>query len=119
MTVTVSGADGEIIEFVVTGRLTEEELASAQQAAADVIRERGRVRILVNTEGFEGWQQGGSWDDFSFQEQFDRYIEKMAFIGDRKWEDMVRLFSNEAFRAFPIEYFDSDDAEQARAWLSS
>ena len=119
MTVEVLGVSDGVIEFAVSGKLTEQELASAQQSAANAIREHGKVRILVNAEGFDGWEQGGAWDDFSFEEEFDPYIEKMAFVGDRKWEELVLVFSNKAFREFPIEYFDTVDAEQARAWLSA
>lgn len=119
MTVDVLGVSNGVIEFAVTGKLTEQELATAQQSAADVIREHGKVRILVNAADFDGWEAGGSWDDFSFEEEFDPYIEKMAFIGDRKWEDLVLVFTNKEFRAFPMEYFDSADADQARAWLTT
>ena len=119
MTVEVLGVSEGIVEFSVTGKLTEQELASAQQSAADFIREHGKVRILINAEGFDGWEQGGSWNDFSFEEEFDPFIEKMAFIGDRKWEDLVLVFSNKGFREFPMEYFDIADADQARAWLSA
>jgi len=117
MPVKVLGVSDGVIEFSVSGKLSEQELASAQRAAADVIREQGKVRILVNTEGFAGWEQGGSWDDFSFEEQFDPFIEKMAFIGDRKWEELVLVFSNKSLREFPIEYFGTADAESARTWL--
>ena len=119
MPVEVLGVSDGVIEFAVTGKLSEQALSDAQQAAAAVIREHGSVRILVNAERFDGWEQGGDWDDFSFEEKFDPYIKKMAFIGDRKWEDLVLVFSNKAFREFPIEYFDSADADFARAWLSA
>jgi hypothetical protein len=119
MTVEVLGVSEGVVEFAVTGKLTEQDLASAQQSAADVIRGHGKVRILINAEGFDGWEQGGSWDDFSFEEEFDPYIGKMAIVGDRKWEELVLIFSNKAFRQFPIEYFGSSESEQARAWLMS
>lgn len=119
MTVQVLGVSGGVVEFAVTGKLSESALAEAQQAAADVIRQQGKVRILVNAENFDGWEQGGAWDDFSFEEQFDPYIEKMAIVGDRKWEELVLVFSNKGFRQFPIEYFGSAESEQARAWLMS
>jgi hypothetical protein len=119
MTVEVLDISDGVISLKVTGKLTEAELAEAQQNTANVIREQGKVRIFIDTTAFEGWEQGGSWDDFSFEEQFDPYIEKMAFVGDRQWEDLILVFSNKAFRQFPIEYFDASDAEQARAWLAS
>jgi len=119
MTVEVLGVSDRVVSLKVTGKLTEQELAAAQQATAKVIREQGKVRILVNAEDFEGWEQGGSWDDFSFEEEFDPYIEKMAFVGDRKWEDLVLVFSSKAFRQFPIEYFGPSESEKAHAWLTS
>ena len=119
MTVQVLGVSDGVIEFAVNGKLRESEFADAQKAAADVIHQQGRIRILVNAQNFDGWEQGGTWDDFSFEEEFDPYIEKMAFVGDRRWEELVLLFSNKAFRQFPIEYFGSSESEQARAWLLS
>jgi len=101
MAVEVLGISDGVIEFAVSGKLTEQGLSSAQQAAADAIRQHGKIRILVNAGGFDGWEQGGSWDDFSFEEEFDPFIEKMAFIGDRKWEELVLVFSNKSFREFP------------------
>lgn len=119
MTVEVLRVGDGVIEFAVSGKLTEQQLAGAQKRVADLVRQQGKVRILVNTEGFDGWEQGGTWDDFSFEEEFDPFIEKMAFIGDRKWEELILVFSNKAFREFPIEYFDSADADMARAWLNA
>lgn len=119
MPVEVLGFSERVISLKATGKLTETELAAAQQATAGLIRKHGKVRILVDTGDFNGWAQGGSWDDFSFEEEFDPYIEKMAFVGDRRWEELVLVFSNEALRQFPIEYFASSDSEQARAWIES
>ena len=119
MTVQVLGVSEGVVEFVVTGKLSESGLADAQQATADVIHQQGKVRILVNAENFDGWEQGGAWDDFSFEEAFDPSIEKMAIVGDRKWEELALVFSNKDLRQFPIEYFGSSESEQARAWLMS
>lgn len=119
MTVEVLDISAGVISLKVTGKLSESELAAAQQGTAQVIREQGKVRIFIDATDFEGWEQGGSWDDFSFEEEFDPYIEKMAFVGDRKWEELILVFSNKAFRQFPIEYFDAAESEQARAWLTS
>ena len=119
MTVEVLGISDGVIEFAVTGKLSEKELAAAQQTAAEVIRRDGKVRLLINAERFDGWEQGGSWSDFSFEEDFDPFIEKMAFVGDRRWEELILVFSNKAFREFPIEYFGPHEAGQARDWVKS
>jgi len=119
MTVEVLGVDGNVVSIKVTGKLTETELASTQQATAGVIRELGKVRIFIDAGNFDGWEQGGSWNDFSFEDEFDPYIEKMAIVGDSKWEELILVFSNKGFREFPIEYFDSAESRQALSWIKS
>ncbi len=59
--------------------------------------------MLVLTDNFEGWERGGAWNDFSFSDS-DASIERMAIVGDRKWEDLALLFTAKGLRAFPIEY---------------
>jgi hypothetical protein len=106
-----------IVMLTVSGTLTEPELARAQQEMADTIRTHGKVRILVLAGDFSGWERGGDWDDFSFQQEFDQYIEKMAIVGDTRWEDLALIFVGQGLRGFPIEYFESAGLERARDWL--
>ncbi|GAB4343836.1 MAG: hypothetical protein Kow0099_22630 [Candidatus Abyssubacteria bacterium] len=106
-----------IMTVKVTGRLTESELVGVQKRATEIIRAQGKTRILVVVEQFDGWQRGGQWNDFSFQEQADPYIEKMAIVGEQQWRDLALVFTTESMRPFPIKYFPPDETAKARAWL--
>jgi len=115
----------EIIDYTagilaarITGMLTHPELVALQQAASDLIRQQGKVRLLLVTENFGGWQRGGDWGDLSFQLEHDAHIEKMAIVGEKKWEDLALIFASKGFRSFPIEYFPATDVAKARAWLA-
>jgi hypothetical protein len=119
MSAEIKSVSHGILTINISGRLSEADMAGLQQAAADVIRTQGRVRILVLTENFTGWESGGTWDDFSFQEQYDPYIEKMAIVGDRQWEDLALVFTSKGLRKFPIEYFTPVEVEAAQNWLMS
>jgi hypothetical protein len=110
--------DGKLLTFEVSGTLTEAELKDAQARAAALIRRKGKVRVLVLAEHFRGWQRGGEWNDFSFQEEADPAIEKMAIVGDPKIRDAALLFVGQGARPFPIAYFASTELESARAWLA-
>jgi len=107
-----------VITARITGKLTQPELALLQKAAGELIKQHGKVRILVVTESFEGWQRGGSWGDLSFQLEHDAEIERMAIVGDRKWEDLTLVFAAKGLRKFPIEYFEPGELSRARAWLA-
>ena len=111
-------SDG-IVTMKVSGTLTESELGQAQQAMAKIIRAQGKVRILVLTENFSGWEKGGDWADLSFQEEFDPCIEKMAIVGEKRWEELAMIFVASGLRTFPIEYFVSGELDKARAWLKA
>ena len=108
-----------VLTVKVTGQLTEPEVNAAQSRVAGIIRALGKVRILIRAEEFAGWEKGGKWNDFSFQEQNDPYIEKMAIVGDRRWEDLALAFTASFVRPFPVEYFSSAELAAARAWLAA
>ncbi len=111
-------ADG-ILTVRITGKLTHPELRAAQKSAATILKQQGRMSILVLGENFEGWERGGDWGDLSFQLDHDASIEKMAIVGERKWEDLSLIFAGKEFRKFPIEYFQPGDLTKARAWLAA
>ena len=111
-------ADG-VVTLKISGKLTQAELASIQSATAELIRAGGRWRILVLTENFSGWELGGEWNDFSVQSENDPRIEKMAIVGERRWEELSLIFTAKDLRPFPIEYFEPAQLSRARAWLMS
>jgi len=114
----ITNSENGVVAIKVTGKLAEAELAAVQQRVAEIIRVKGKIRILVQTESFEGWDRG-KWDDFSMQEKNDVYIEKMAIVGDKQWQDLALIFTAKGLRPFPIEYFAPGELAKARAWLAS
>jgi len=113
----IANVSGRVLTLKVSGLLTQPELKSMQGAAAALFGEDGQWRILVLAEGFLGWERGGTWDDFSFQSEHDVHIERMAIVGERKWEELALLFTAKGLRSFPIQYFDPAQLAAARAWL--
>jgi hypothetical protein len=108
-----------ILTWRVTGLLKHSEFSAAQKQAADLIQQQGKVRFLVLIENFIGTDQAGDWGDISFQVHNDKFIEKIAIVGDRKWEDLVSLFTGRGVRRVPIEYFPPCDLAKAKTWLAA
>jgi hypothetical protein len=119
MTVKVAGVQDGILTLVVSGRLTHGELAAAQAEASRIIATSGRIRVLVLAQDFAGWEKGGQWSDFSFQQAHDDDIGRMAIVGDEQWRDLTLLFTSQGLRPFPIEYFPPARVDDARSWLSA
>jgi len=114
----ITDSENGIVTMQVTGKLAEADLAKVQQRVATIIRGEGKIRILVLAESFEGWDRG-KWNEFAFQERNDPYIEKMAIVGDKQWQDLALMFTAKGLRPFPIEYFAPGELAKARAWLAS
>jgi hypothetical protein len=107
-----------LVTVRIGGIVTPAEQARGQQAVAEAIQKQGKVKVLVLAQGFQGWSWSkGDWSDVSFQAQYDVSIEKMAFVGDRKWDDLARVFTGKGLRQVPIEFFP--DEEKARVWLDA
>lgn len=118
MTAEIAAVENRTVTVRITARLTQSELAAIQKETGAIIERLGRVRILVLAEHFQGWEEGGQWNDFSFQDAHDQHIERMAIVGDEKWQDLALLFASQGLRPFPIEFFPPERLAEARAWLS-
>jgi len=108
-----------VLTIRISGKLRQAELAAAQKSAAELLRKRGGSRLLVLAEEFEGWEKGGDWGDLSGQEQLDAQIERMAIVGEKRWEDVALLFTCKGVRHIEIEYFSPTELPRARSWLST
>jgi hypothetical protein len=112
----ISVTDG-IMTIKVMGLFTYPEQIALQKASIDNIPKQGKISILYLLEDFQGWSKDDNWEDVSFQEKSDPYIQKMAIVGEEKWQDLALMSVGFGFRSFPIEYFQADELEQAKAWL--
>src|SRR5690349_17359378 len=111
----VNAADNDILTIKITGKLSAPELIGVRKTAAELLRQKDHSKLLVLIQNFEGWNKGGDWGDLSGQAELDPNVEKMAIVGDKKWEDFALIFAGQGLRRFPIEYFD--DPNKAQAWL--
>jgi hypothetical protein len=89
------------------------------QIAKESIEREGQVHALIILEAFEGWERHEDWGDVSFMSEQGQHIEKMAIVGDEKWQDDAVAFTAKGFRATAIEFFTPSRLNEARTWLSS
>ena len=110
---------GCLLIVKITGKLSKPEIDASQKEAIAVIRREGRARILIVGEDFEGWEEKGNWGDLSFMMKYDPQIERIAIVGEKKWEDLVFAFTGKGMRSAQVEYFLPGQLGAARAWVTS
>ena len=108
---------GKFLTFRITGKLAQSELAAAQKNAVEILQKQGRKRVLVLAESFEGWGEG-DWGDLSGQIMLEPYLDRLAIVGEKKWESLTLLFTGKGIRRVPVEYFCTGDRDKAEAWLA-
>lgn len=110
-------ASGKLIEVRLTGKLTKEAYEKLVPVVDEQIKEFGKVRFLVILEDFHGWTMGALWEDTKFDLAHWRDIEKLAIVGETKWEEGMAAFCK-PFTTAKIKYFDHAKLEDARKWIA-
>jgi hypothetical protein len=65
---------------------------------------------------FHGWSMGALWEDLKFDLRHYEHIDRIAFVGEKKWERGMALFCR-MFTAADIRDFDLSETDEAEAWL--
>jgi len=102
----------------ITGALRKEELDAVQAAGIKKLIADETVRVLVMVEeDFCGWVGDEVWHDVTFMVEHGDRIEKIAIVGDPRWETGMLMFTGAGFRRAPVKYFTRDQLAEARGWL--
>jgi hypothetical protein len=82
------------------------------------IHTHGKVRLLAHFEDFHGWDLHALWDDTKFSTKHCAEVERIALVGDKKWEEWMAKVCR-PFTLAKIEYFDASNIDGAWAWLEA
>jgi hypothetical protein len=105
-----------ILEVKVTGKFEKEDYQTFGRQVEDLIRSQGKIRVLFLMEEFHGWSIGGLWEDLKFDAKHFNDIERLALVGDRKWEKGMAEFCK-PFTTAKVHYFDMEQMSDAKAWI--
>jgi hypothetical protein len=104
------------LEVQATGKLTKEFYQELVPAVEAQIEEFGKLRILFVMRDFHGGTAGAIWEDLKFDLKHWKDIERLAIVGENKWEQGMAAFCK-PFTKASIRYFEHGQLENARQWL--
>jgi hypothetical protein len=107
---------GNLVAVQVTGKLVKADYERCVAEFDRLIRQHGKVSLLFELSDFHGWEVGALWDEIKLDMKHFADIERLAVVGDKKWEkDMVAFYR--PFTEATVRYFDQGNAADARKWL--
>ena len=110
--------DTFFIKLKINGKLTHEDYKLMIPIIENAIKgvEKPEIKVIVDAIDFDGWDMEALWDDLKFGLGHIELFDKIAFVGNKKWEEYAIKISN-WFMIGDIEYFQNMD--DARDWLNS
>ena len=108
--------DGKILAVHVSGKLEKTDYAHFVPEFERLVRQHGKLRVLFDMTGFHGWEASALWEDIKFDVKHFADIERLAMVGEAKWQQGMAAFCK-PFTKATGRYFGHADAAEARQWL--
>ena len=111
-----SESEARIVSLALTGKLDKTDYEAFMPKIEEQIKQRGKIRLLVELIDFHGWKFSGLIEDTKFGFRHFNDIDRLAIVGDRKWEKGMATFCK-PFTTASIRYFEHEELEDAKTWL--
>jgi hypothetical protein len=106
---------GKVLGIKVIGELTHADYQQLVSTLEELITEHGKVRVLVELEDCDGWDDlDAAWDDLKLWLERRGEVDRCAVVGERKWQERLMQLS---WPFFTKQYFDKAELEQAWKWV--
>jgi hypothetical protein len=108
--------EGNVMRVDASGRLTQSDYDQLIPNWEAFIARHGRVRLLFVMHDFHGWDPHAAWDDFRFGIEHQKSVERIAMVGEKKWQQWMTKIASWFVRA-DVRYFDASQEDQAERWI--
>src|SRR5215471_14969201 len=95
---------GKVVEIHLSGKLTKTDYEDFVPEVDWLINKHSKIRVLVDMADFHGWTPGALWEDIKFDAKHFSDIERIAMVGEKKWQKGMSQFCR-PFTAAKIRYF--------------
>ena len=113
---TIETGSPKVVGLKLTGKLHDEDYRRFVPMIESILTAEGKVRLFVQFEEFQGWDMHAAWDDFKFALKHYSDFERIAMVGDRRWEKWMASVCK-PFTKAKVKYFDRSEVDAAWTWL--
>jgi hypothetical protein len=110
------GGGGKVLGFRLSGKLHDEDYKQFVPAIDAAVGQHGKVRLLAEFHDFHGWDLHALWDDIKFATTHCTKVERIALVGEKKWEEWMAKVCK-PFTMATVKYFDASQLDAAWNWV--
>ena len=107
---------GKILVVKVSGKALKSDYDHYVPEFERLLQQHGKLRVMLDMTDFHGWDAGALWEDIKFDIKHFADIERLAMVGEKKWQQGMATFCK-PFTKATIRYFAHSEAAEARKWL--
>ena len=111
-------SEGANLGFKLSGKLHDEDYKHFVPIVEAAVKVHGKVRMLAQFEDFHGWDLKALWDDIKFATEHCTKVERIAMVGEKKWEEWMAKVCK-PFTMAHVKYFDHQEIDAAWKWLKA
>jgi hypothetical protein len=109
-------SDDHYLEIQLHGKLEKRDYELLVPEFETLLRQHGKLRLLVVLENFSGWTAGALWEDLKFEFRHFQDVERIAIVGEKNWHEAMAMFCK-PFTTAAVKYFHLFELSDAREWL--
>jgi hypothetical protein len=107
----------KVLGFKLSGKLHDEDYKHFVPLVDEAIARDGKARLVAQFHDFQGWDAHALWDDIKFSTTHCTKIERIALVGEKKWEEWMAKVCK-PFTMAKVKYFDAAQAGDAWKWAA-
>lgn len=105
-----------VVSLQVIGSLRQKDYDLFAAQLDSLIRQHGKLRVLVELVDFQGWTAGAAWKEVKLAIKHFDDIERVAIVGENRFERGMTGLAG-AFTSAKVRYFDVERREEAESWI--
>lgn len=107
----------DVVEFYVSGTLTGDDYDRLVPVLERLAAERGPLCMYIELHDFHGWTPAGLWKDLRFDAKHQDDMERIAIVGESRWEEWATRLSQPFLKA-DMRFFPPGEEGVARRWAA-
>ena len=108
----------KVLAFRLSGKLHDADYKTFEPLVDKAVAKDGKVRIYSEFHDFHGWDIHALWDDIKFSTTHCTKIERIALVGEKKWQSWMAKVCK-PFTMAKIKYFDVSEIDAAKTWVAA